>query len=365
VTRSARRARAALVAAVALLALAPATASAGRGPVPAGAFDVAPPHAPVRDVVLHVPSASASRAMATASSTRFPVNDGRGGSVQISVTDLCQTICTDAKPQKVANFLGTVIHGDEMNLLRVDLVTPSPGEMSAICGPQALACYFSGQNRMVISGNADRGSDGSSREFNIAHEYGHHLAQHRLNPPFSPTIGYGTKRWASFERVCQGARRGIYFPGDQGSRYFENPGEAFAEAFAFNRFPDAPVQWAWIDSLRPGTRAFKAIRQDTLRPWTRRSRIVFSRELRDGVKTAVQRIRTPLDGMLTVRLAGPRGSEFDLLLRDGAGRVVRRSEGLGSNERISYLICGQARFKAVVRRTDGAGGAYNLVARRP
>jgi hypothetical protein len=218
---------------------------------------------------------------------------------------------------------------------------------------------------MVISGNDDVAPDGATRSFIVAHEYGHHVAQHRLNPPFEPTINYGTKRWTSFERVCQGTRRGQYFPGDQGNHYFQNPGEAFAESFAFNKFPNAPVEWAWIDSLRPSRGSFRAIRADTLRPWNHRSRSVAHGELRGRHTAAARRIATPLDGVLTVKLDGPRGSDFDLVLRDGAGRVVRRSQRVGADERVSFLICGQARFRAVIRRADGRGGDFDLIFRRP
>lgn len=354
---------AALAAAALVLAAVPG-ALAARGPLPAAAFDIAPPSPPLRDAVLPAPSATASRALRGGQAGRYPVNDGQGRTVAISVTPACEVTCNAANPQAVANFLGNLIHGDEMSLLRVELVAPTP-EMATICGQGALACYFSGANRMVISGDDDAAPDGATRAFIIAHEYGHHVAQHRLNPPFEPAINYGTKRWSSFERVCQGARRGQYFPGDQGNHYFQNPGEAFAESFAFTKFPNAPVQWAWIDSLRPRRGSFRAIRADTLRPWAHRTRAIVRGELSGREVLTARRVRTPLDGVLSVRLEGPRRSDFDLLLRDGAGRVVRRSQGVGSEERVSFLICGQARFRAVVRRADGPGGDFKLVFRRP
>jgi hypothetical protein len=346
-----------------VLALGAGPAAAGtRGPDPSQVFDIPGPVAPPRDAVIYASEAAASRA--SASAQRYPVNDGRGRNVEISVSSACQLTCTDANPQQIASFLGTVIHGDEMGRLQVELVTPVP-EMTAICGPDALACYFPGDNRMVISGNDDTASDGATREFIIAHEYGHHVAQHRRNPPFNPTIAYGPKRWATFERVCQGTQRGEYFPGDQGSHYYENPGEAFAESFAFNRFRNSPVQWAWVSSLRPTAESFRAIRADTLRPWNGRVRTVITGRLRRPNKTAVKRVVTPLDGVLTLRLEGPRGADFDLALRSRAGRVLRSSRGLGPNEQVSFLVCGQARFKAVIERAERVGGRYRLIVRRP
>jgi hypothetical protein len=338
-------------------------AAAARGPVPAGVLDVPRPTSPVRDVVLSTPSASASRAFARAVWRRYPVNDGAGRSVEIGISQLCRLACTDADPQAIADFLGTLIHGNEMSSLRVDLVTPA--EIAVRCAPGASACYFIGQDRMVISGNDEAAPDGASRDFIVAHEYGHHVAEHRMNPPFEPTIAWGTKRWASHERVCQGARRGLYFPGNEGARYFENPGEAFAEAFAFNRFPDSPVRWAWAGSLRPNAAAFRALRRDTLRPWTRRVRFAVDDRLPRSRKGVRRTFRTPLDGIVTVRLRGPARANFNLALRDRAGRLLRASRRAGSRERLTYLICGQARVRAVVSRAGRGGGRFELIVRRP
>ena len=57
--------------------------------------------------------------------------------------------------------------------------------------------------------------------------------------PFGAAVDWGTERWASLENVCQGKRSGRLYPGDEGSHYFEDPGEAFAEAFAHLPLPRA------------------------------------------------------------------------------------------------------------------------------
>ena len=214
-------AAAVLGAAAALLAASPAIASESPPTrAPRASFDpfAAPrPSVPVRDTVFERTNLAAARATATSSARRYPVHDGRGRRVTIGVSGSCTPAnCDAANPQKIANFLGTILHGSEMNLLRVQLV--SDNEMASICGSGALACYFAGQNQMFLGGNDDVGPDGATREFVLTHEYGHHLADHRRNPPFTPTIDWGTKRWASFERVCQGVRIGAYFPGDEGGQ---------------------------------------------------------------------------------------------------------------------------------------------------
>ena len=176
----------------------------------AGLFDVADPTAPVRDRVLPGPTGTIARASAGAQ--RYPVNDGKGRTVAITSRPFCNpATCNSAEPQLIADFLGTLIHGDEISLLTVQLLTD--GEIRGRCGLGAGACYFSGADTMLINGNDRTGPDGASRDFVIAHEYGHHVAEHRRNPPFQPTIFWGTKRWATYERVCQGTRAGPLLPG--------------------------------------------------------------------------------------------------------------------------------------------------------
>ncbi len=359
---------AALGAALALIGAAPAAASAPhptRSPVEGfDPFSVPVPSVPPRDVVFARTSVLAARESATSSARRYPVHDGKGRAVTIGVSASCTPVlCDAANPQRIANFLGTVPHGDEMNVLRVELVTD--GEMESVCGRGALACYFSGQNQMFLSGNDDTNpSDGATRNFVLAHEYGHHLADHRRNPPFRPTIDWGTKRWSSFERVCQGVRAGAYFPGDEGTHYYRNPGEAFAEAFALNRFP-GKVRWQWTASLRPSRRSLDAIRLDATRPWKHRTRLFESRSLGGSAgQRAVVPVATPLDGVLSLGLKAPAGADYDLALRDRAGRVLDLAKGSGRREGLNFTICGQAKVKAVVSRVSG-GGSFRLTVRRP
>ena len=359
------RARAALAAltGLAVLLAAPMAGASTRAPLPSPSlFDLAAPSGPPRDLVLPRPSAAAARAMAQASATRYPVNDGQGRSVAIAVSAACQVACTAANPQQIADFLGTLVHGDEMNLLTVDLQTPL--EIGFVC-PGASACYFPGQNRMLISGDDTPAPDGATREFVIAHEYGHHVASHLQNPPFDPAIDWGGKRWDTYERVCEGVRQGVYFPGDEGNHYYENPGEAWAESSAFNRFPNAPVAWAWTPSLKPDAAAFAAITADTRNPWRHRVRLVLHGRLRRGQKQLTKRLRTPLDGSLSLVLRGQPGAELDLQLRDRSGALLRRSAGVGPNEALSYTVCGQSRMRAVIKRGGRGSGRFRLVVRRP
>ena len=353
-----------IVIAAALLA-----ALLGAASAPAGAAGIinAPPQ--VRDVVLAgPPSAAARRKAAKAGGARYPVGDAKGRTVMIEVTLICQSDpvgCPDADPGAMAAFLGSLVHKGEISTLSVLIAHPS--EMNAVCGDAAaLACYYSDRDQMVIPGRDFLASDGANRDFVIAHEYGHHIADHRRNPPFVPTVSYGTKRWSSYERVCQGTAAGRYFPGNQGSRYYQNPGEAFAEAYAFNRFPALGVTWNWDESLRPDDDAYAAIRADVRRPWKRRTRIVHTGTVGPDRRAVTRRLATPLDGDVSLKLRGEPGAQLDLLVRGPRGHVLATSAHLGPRERIRVPVCGARTLRVTIRRRSGRpGGDFRLIARRP
>ncbi len=361
-----RRPWAGALAGIAMILLIAAPAAAARAPEPPrGAFDVPRPSVPLGDVVVGRPSLAAARVTATASAQRYPIRSDAGApTVTVSVTAACRATCTAADPQAIAAFLGTLIHGSEIDLVTVQLDTPD--QLAYECGFGAQACYFSGENRIVISGNPEPGPDGATRNFVLAHEYGHHVAQHRRVPaPFS-AIDWGTERWASYENVCRGKRRGAYFPGDEGIHYHEDPGEAFAESFAFNRFPNARLGWEYARSLKPSARAFAMVRRDVLSPWRRRRTVDLKGRL-PSVRhsTAVRSFATPLDGRVSVRLAGPGAGGLEVFLRSGSGRRMRSGRGVAAGHAVSVTACGEDRLQAAVRRVHSSAGRFRLVVKRP
>ena len=275
--------------------------------------------------------------------------DGDGHSVSIRVSD--SYLPDPAADQALATFLGSLLHGSEMSRLNVVVVTGP--EITDICGAGAAACYFAGENKMVIVGESSFG--GLPTNYVIAHEYGHHIANHRKNNPWR-AIDLGTKRWASYEGICPNSVRGIYFPGNEGNHYFENPGEAFAEAYAKydSRYRGFP--WDWTSSLEPDANSYESIRQDVLEPWSGNSVSRFSGQLSRG-RTSTLAFDTPLDGGLSVKLTGTSGTDFDLALLTNRGRVLRRSAHSGSREKIGYSVCGQAKMKIRVYAYRGSGQA--------
>jgi hypothetical protein len=346
-----------------LLLAAPAAAETPP-PEQRAAFAVPHPALPLRDVVRAAPGAAGARIAATASSARYSLNDGSDDSIAVDVSAACQQECDAADPQAIADTIGTFIHGPEVDLLTVQLDTPF--ELAFDCGFDAQSCYFGGENKIVLSGDDDPAPDSASREFVLAHEYGHHVAQHRELPaPFRAAIDWGTERWASVENVCEGHRTGALFPGDEGTHYYEDPGEAFAETFAFNRFPDAAVDWAWAPALHPTAASFRALRRDTLRPWLgRRSFTVSGQVPRSGAVTRA--FRTPFDGRVSIGPVGGAKLGYELIIRNRSGKPLRSSrQGVSFHHRLDYTVCGQSRLRVAVRATGRAGKPFRLTIQRP
>ena len=317
-----------------------------------------------RDTVIEVPSAGSAQISAGAAEDRYPINDGSDETVAIAVTAACEVSCTAADPQQIANALGTFAHGPEMELLTVQLDTPSQIEFD--CGYGAQACYYGGENKIVLGGDGSPAPDGASREFVLAHEYGHHVARHRESPPpFPAAIDWGTARWSSYAHVCQRSRAGALFPGSEGLHYFRDPGEAFAEAFARLRFPESGLPWRWLDALEPDAGALEAIREDTLNPWLGRRPLKLRGRVpprRDG--PVVRTFGTPIDGTVSLRPA--RGSRFDLDLLNPLGRLLRSSRhGLSFGRRLNFTVCGQSRLRVAIRSSGAARGAFKLQIQRP
>jgi hypothetical protein len=319
-----------------------------------------------RDVVIGEPSAAAARIAAAVTTDRYPINDGSGATIAVSVTPACQASCFAADPQRIATFVGTLIHGAEIELLTVQL--DAPFEIDFDCGYGAQACYYPDEDKIVLSGDDAPSDGGASREFVLAHEYGHHLANHRQSPaPFPAAIDWGTPHWSSQEDICQAHRRGALSPGDEELRYYENPGEAFAEAFARYRFRESRTKWKWPKSLLPDREAFEAIRKDTLDPWLGRASFRLAghaaSERRGGVAKS---FRTPLDGTVSLQPAGELTRRYRLSLWSTSGHVLRSSRhGLSLRRRLNFTVCGQSRLRVQLEAKHRSNAPFKLLIQRP
>jgi hypothetical protein len=259
-----------------------------------------------------------------------------------------------------AEFFAGLVHGGE--LATVTIRVAPPGEVAAACGGDALGCYASGL--LVIPGEQ---SGGLAPEEIARHEYGHHVAASRRNPPWNASA-YGPKRWSTAMRICARAREGTAFPDDD-SHYALSPGEAFAEAYRVLNDRRAGIGLTWSivdDSFIPSDDALRAVEHDVTAPWL----AAASSVLRGWFATDRERRRrvsleTPLDGVVTVELRLPRGRTDTLALLDAQGRVV--ADGLWAGaalRRIAYVACGQRRLTVRVTR-EGPPGPFTLVVSRP
>jgi hypothetical protein len=300
-----------------------------------------------------------------AAAKAFRAPDGTAIDVQISSA----VPNPDAVAQQIVNFLGTRVHGAELSRLRVFIGLPA--EISDACGGSSdvLACYSAAERRMYIP-DRDPGSgrqDGFTRDYAVTHEYGHHIAHFRSNAPF-PALNYGAKYWSSYEYVCAGALAGIYFPGDQGDHYLDDPGEGFADSYAHlpeNGF--ATVPWQFNAALRPDAGAFAALRRDVLDPWRASKRKVVTGSLNSLHRSRVTSVGLSLDGTVDLRLRGPRSADFDLAIYDNS-KLVSRTRAAGAQDHLRITLCRDGTPVESVRirvtRRRGAG-AYSLTVLYP
>jgi hypothetical protein len=207
-----------------------------------------------------------------------PTTTSTGETVDVRVSDTLPL--ETATPEGWAEFLAKLTHGPEISRLTTFIVSFS--EVQEICGSRALGCY--GQNRMVAPGEIT--ADISPEEV-VRHEYGHHIANHRLNAPWA-AIDWGPKRWSSAANVCAKVSRREAYPGDQGSNYARNPGEAWAETYRLmdeRKVGITSATWPIVaPSFYPNEAALQAAEQDVLQPWTRSRTTVSTRAF--GKRTA-------------------------------------------------------------------------------
>jgi hypothetical protein len=248
--------------------------------------------------------------------------------------------------QTYVNLLGSYTHNREMNGLRLSIYTPA--EIGATCGANALACY--GSDQMFVAGTQVVGAPPIEQV--LAHEYGHHIASHRLNPPW-PAGDWGPKHWANRMNVCKYSAAGLMFPGDEGDHYAQNPAEGWAEGYRKMiqtnlGWPD--IGWNIVDDyFNPEPGELQLINLDVTRPWQHASRYIDNGKLK---RRGVRRYKRYLyDGPVTARVTGARGTTVSLSV---GGKVVR-----GPARRVSAVNCGLESLTVVVR--SKFGGRYHLV----
>jgi hypothetical protein len=270
----------------------------------------------------------------------------RGGPITTSTGEVVDVRVSDSLPVETstpegwAEFLTRLTHGPELARLTTFIVTFE--EVQQICGSQAAGCY--GPNRMVVPGET---AFEITPEEIVRHEYGHHVAFHRANTPWA-AIDWGPKRWASAANVCARVARREVFPGNEGSNYPLNPGEAWAEAYRLmdeRKAGIATATWPIVDaSFFPSDAALRAAEQDVLQPWGSGRTVAHSRAFGEGsAKVWWVPVATPLDGDYRLTVTVPNGGTHDVaLVASNRRTVVGRAQWVGQRvKRLAGSICGQ------------------------
>ena len=200
---------------------------------------------------------------------------------------------------------------------RLSVLVLTPSELARECGAGALACYYPQLQRMVISGDGSEPGQ-PPLQLVIAHEYGHHVAPIGATLPGALLIGVQSAGRPT-SPFAPGFGRPIS-PRRQGRYYYTNPGEAFAEGFAFYHYRNV-IPWEW-DFPRPNAETYSAIFRDVKQPWGRPTASSWTGSLKSWERQESRQVATPLDGTLSAGLTGPKGADFDLYLTSGGRRVA-------------------------------------------
>lgn len=291
----------------------------------------------------------------------------RGGPITTSTGETVRVFVSTslpperAVPERWAELLARFTHGPELALLTAYIATLP--EVQGVCGGRALGCY--GRNRLIAPGeDVAVGMTGATAEEILRHEYGHHVAFHRSNAPWS-ALDWGPKRWASVADVCRRVARKEAFPGNQGANYALNPGEAWAETYRLMDERKAGITTATWTIVAPGfypsEEALQAAEADVLDPWvgprTTTAQRTFTRSAR---RVWLLPLSTPLDGELRLSVTLPRGGAHEVSLLDAARRtVLARGTRTGPRTvRLTHTVCGQ---RSVVVRVAQRGTLGRVV----
>jgi hypothetical protein len=264
--------------------------------------------------------------------------------------------------QRWANFLASLVHGSELSTVTVLLSTAD--QISRVCGNDALACYSAGGSLLYAPGEDP--SSSLSAEAVITHEYGHHVAANRVNPPWD-ALDWGPKRWDSAMQVCASVKQGRLSPGAEDPvRYEQNPGEGWAETYRLLNqrrlgLPESP--WDIVtQALYPTSAALTAAEQDVTSPWQGDTTSSRTGSVNRRSRTRTYAVPTPLDGTLKLTLRTSGGLRVAMDVFASSTRVAHVT-GAGTLSR-STTVCGARSYRVRVTELTGRG-SFRLAVARP
>jgi hypothetical protein len=304
--------------------------------------------------------------------------------MQMSVSDLY--VVDHDYNQRLADWLSRYLYyGDELATAHFVFLTHE--EIAFVCGAGAAGCYSPSLSILVVPGTHYPGLHTMSV---LAHEYGHHVAARRDNPPWR-ALDWGAKRWASQANICSLARAGSVFPDDPAQRYRSHPGEAFAETYAHavnregrwtnNWWPAWP--WYWDASMQPTPQTVDAARRDAVEAWTAPTTRSWTGRLerkkvrvkvavrRPGQKPAYRfelrpvgavqpktiRLSPTLDGVFKATIRSPRNAKLVLVDSATGGALTRPATT------IEHTLCGERSL--TVRIAASTPGSFDVALSQP
>jgi hypothetical protein len=299
--------------------------------------------------IADAPNARVDRSLLAAITWRGgPIVTSTGETVTVFVSDSLPAVT----PEQWAEFIAHLDHGPEISKLTVHLATLD--EVQQLCGARALGCY--GDDQLISIGETQ--IDGTTPDEVVRHEYGHHIAFNRSNPPWA-AIDWGPKYWASAVGVCARVRHGSAFPGDESVHYDQNPGEAWAETYRVLEERKAGIldsSWQIVSpTFFPNDASLASALHDVTQPWSAPTSTTYrTRFTKTGKKVWIVPVQTVLDGTVTLKATLPAGGLYDIaLLAPNRRTVVKHTVSSGRTARLAAGVCGQRSL--FVRVTDRSG----------
>lgn len=237
-------------------------------------------------------------------------------------------------PAPAVALIDQILHGGELAFLRVHAV--STPEVTAICGPQAAACYLADDPYTSYGGQIWFSPQMENWQVILIHEYGHHFDNSLSNLSHLRRWGFGlgcdagsdgSRNWF-FERLIADDVLNRGFSCDPNSEWDLLLPELFAEDYSSL---NGVTGWILPRIPAPTTTQLDAMLDDfkyglKTKLFTWKSRVKKR-------KMKFRPITLPNWTFLRIRLYGPARSDFDLFVYTNNGtRPIRSTRRRGRND---------------------------------